>query len=98
MPLTTFTQGGATFWGNLFFVSLASSALCYLIWGRATELVGAVTAGVYLYLIPVVSVIGAAVILGEPLDAVIAAAIAVILAGLVFSQKGNRPAEGSEQA
>ena len=60
---------------------------------RATELIGAVTASVYLYLLPVVSVIGAAVILGEPVDAVTFAAIAVILIGLVFSQKGNRPAE-----
>lgn len=92
VPLTVFTQGGLTFWGNLLFVSLGSSALCYLIWGRATELVGAVTASVYLYLLPVVSVIGAAVILGEPVDIVTAAAIAVILIGLVFSQRGNKPA------
>ena len=65
-----------------------------LIWGQAAELVGAVTASVCLCLIPVVSVLGAAVLLGEPVDGVIAAAIAVILAGLVFSQKGNRPAAG----
>ena len=92
VPLSTFAQGGLPFWGNLLFVSLGSSALCYLIWGQATELVGAVTASVYLYLIPVVSVIGATVILGEPVDAIIVAAIAVILIGLVFSQKGNQPA------
>ncbi len=91
VPLSTFTGGGPAFWGNLLFVSLGSSALCYLIWGRATELVGAVTASVYLYLIPVVSVIGAAAILAEPVDAVTIAAIAVILLGLVCSQKGNRP-------
>ena len=64
MPLTVFTQGGLTFWGNLLFVSLGSSALCYLIWGRATELIGAVTTSVYLYLLPVVSVIGGALISG----------------------------------
>ena len=93
VPLTVFTQGGLTFWGNLLFTSLFSSALCYLIWGQATELIGAVTTSVYLYLIPVVSVIGGALILGEPVDAVTVAAIAVILIGLVFSQKGNRPAE-----
>ena len=93
LPLSAFTRGGLPFWGNLLYAALCSSALCYLIWGRATELVGAVTASVYLYLIPVVSVIGSALILGEPVDGVIVAAIAVILAGLVFSQKGNRPAE-----
>ena len=93
VPLTVFTQGGLPFWGNLLYASLGSSALCYLIWGRATELVGAVTTSVYLYLLPVVSVIGAALILGEPVDMVTAAAIAVILIGLVFSQRGNEPAE-----
>ena len=97
VPLTVFTQGGLTFWGNLLFASLGSSALCYLIWGRATELIGAGTTSVYLYLLPVVSVIGAAVILGEPVDMVTAAAIAVILIGLVFSQKGNEPTEESPQ-
>ena len=95
VPLAVFTRGGLALWGNLLFTSLGSSALCYLIWGQATELVGAVTASVYLYLIPVVSVIGGALILGEPVDGVIAAAIAVILVGLVFSQKGNRPTEAA---
>ena len=87
-----FTQGGPAFWGNLLYVSLCSSALCYLIWGRATELVGAVTTSVYLYLLPVVSVIGAALVLDEPVDGVVVGATAAILVGLVFSQKGNRPA------
>ena len=91
MPLATFTRGGPAFWGNLLYVSLCSSALCYLIWGRATELVGAVTTSVYLYLLPVVSVIGAALVLDEPVDGVIIGATAAILVGLVFSQKGNRP-------
>ena len=92
VPLSVFTGGGPVFWGDLLFVSLGSSALCYLIWGQATELVGAVTASVYLYLLPVMSVIGAALILREPVDAVIVAGTAAILIGLVFSQKGNRPA------
>ena len=91
--LSVLASGGLPLWGNLLFVSLFSSALCYLIWGMATERVGAVTASVYLYLIPVVSVIGAALILKEQMDGVIAAAIAVILLGLVLSQRGNQPME-----
>lgn len=87
----TFTQGGLVFWGNLFFVSLFSAALCYLFWGKATTLIGAVTTSVYLYLIPVVSVIGSALILGEPVTIVTVIAIAAILVGLVLSQKGNEP-------
>jgi len=91
VPLTTFTQGGLIFWGNLFFVSFFSAALCYLFWGKAINLIGSVTTSVYLYLIPVVSVIGSALILHEPVNWITAAAIAAILVGLVFSQKGNQP-------
>ena len=91
--LSVLTGGGTVLWGNLLFVSLFSSALCYLIWGQATELIGAVTTSVYLYLIPVVSVIGSALILRERVDLSVVLAIAAILVGLVFSQKGNRPAE-----
>ena len=50
------------------------------------------TTSVYLYLLPVVSVIGAALVLDEPVDGVVVGATAAILVGLVFSQKGNRPA------
>lgn len=92
VPLRVFTGGGLPFWGNLLYASLGSSALCYLIWGRATELIGAVTTSVYLYLLPVVSVIGAALLLDEPVDPVMVLGTAAILVGLVFSQKGNRPA------
>lgn len=89
VPAVTFTDGGLMFWGNLLFVSLFSSALCYLFWGQATVLLGAVTTSVYLYLIPVVSVIGSALILHEPVNLVTVLAIAAILVGLVLSQKGN---------
>ena len=72
-------------------MALCSSALCYLFWGKATNLIGAVTTSVYLYLIPVVSVIGSALILGEPVTMVTVAAIGAIFVGLFLSQKGNRP-------
>lgn len=91
VPAETFTQGGLPFWGNLLFVALGSSALCYLFWGKATNLIGAVTTSVYLYLIPVVSVVGSALILGEPVTVVTVAAIGAIFVGLFLSQKGNVP-------
>lgn len=93
VPMETFTQGGLIFWGNLFFVSFFSAALCYLFWGKAINLIGSVTTSVYLYLIPVVSVIGSALILHESVNWITVAAIAAILVGLIFSQKGNKPAD-----
>ena len=93
VPMETFTQGGLVFWGSLLFVSLLSSALCYLFWGKGTNLIGAVTASVYLYLMPVVSVIGSALILGEPVTVITWVAIGAIFVGLFLSQKGNRSTE-----
>ena len=91
VPVETFTQGGLVFWGNLLYAAFGSSALCYLFWGKSINLIGSVTTSVYLYLIPVVSVIGSALILHEPVNGITVAAIAAILMGLVFSQKGNHP-------
>lgn len=98
MPLSTFTQGGLPLWGNLLYAALLSSGLCYCIWGLATQSIGAVTTSVYLYLIPVVSVIGSAVILDEPVTFVTVLAIIAILVGLVLSQKGNHPVEETGEA
>lgn len=97
VPGETFTQGGLVFWGNLLFVSLCSSALCYLFWGTATTMIGAVTTSVYLYLIPVVSVVGSALILHEPVSLVTLLAIAAILVGLVLSQRGNEAVEDNKR-
>ena len=91
VPVETFTQGGLRFWGNLLYAAFGSSALSYLFWGKSINCIGSVTTSVYLYLIPVVSVIGSALILHESVNWVTGAAIAAILIGLVFSQKGNHP-------
>ena len=72
-------------------MSFFSAALCYLFWGKAINCIGSVTTSVYLYLIPVVSVIGSALILHESVNWITAAAIVAILVGLVFSQRGNQP-------
>ena len=91
VPVETFTQGGLRFWGNLLYAAFGSSALSYLFWGKSINCIGSVTTSVYLYLIPVVSVIGSALILHESVNWVTGAAIAAILIGLVFSQRGNHP-------
>ena len=76
-------------WGNLLFLSLGSSALCYVIWGRAVQTIGTVTTSTYLYLIPAVSVASAALFLREPVTWFTVTAVILILAGLWLSQKGT---------
>ena len=93
MPLTVFTGGGLALWGNLLYVAVLSSAVSYLFWGEATKKIGAVTTSVYLYLLPVVTVIGSAVILREKVTVATVVAIVAILAGLALCQRGNEAVE-----
>ena len=90
MPLSLFAEGGVLLWGTLLYVAVLSSAVCYLFWGTATKLIGAVTTSIYMYLMPVVTVIGSVLLLHERVTPGTALAIAAILAGVALSQKGSR--------
>lgn len=59
--------GSVNTWGwiNVFYLGLLASALAYLLWNRALTVVSTVTAGAYLYLLPVIAAIIAFVFLGE---------------------------------
>ncbi|AKX93988.1 hypothetical protein MTHERMOG20_04270 [Moorella thermoacetica] len=52
-------------WLNVLYLGLLASALAYLIWNTVLTRVPAVTAGVYLYLLPVITAIIAALFLRE---------------------------------
>lgn len=52
-------------WLSILYLGLLASALAYLIWNTVLTRVAAVTAGVYLYLLPVIAAVMAAVFLGE---------------------------------
>lgn len=91
VPLTTFVQGGFALWGNLLYVSVCSTALCYLTWNAAAKEIGPVATSVYLYLMPVVTVAASALLLGERPDRTTLLAVAAILLGLALSQKRGKP-------
>lgn len=76
-------------WGNLLFLALGASALCYVVWGRSIQIIGSVTTSTYLYIIPAVSVASAALFLHESITLCTMGAVALILAGLWLSQKGT---------
>lgn len=91
VPLTAFVQGGFALWGNLLYVSVCSTALCYLTWNAAAKEIGPVATSVYLYLMPVVTVAASALLLGERPDRTTLLAVAAILLGLALSQKRGKP-------
>lgn len=52
-------------WGHIFYLGLFASALAYLLWNTALTKVSTVTAGAYLYLLPVLTALFAFIFLHE---------------------------------
>lgn len=77
--------------GNLLFLGLGASALCFVTWNFAVKRLGAVKTSVYIYLVPVITVTASALLLGERLTVPGLVGTALTLAGLLLSQ--GKPAK-----
>ena len=72
--------------GNLLFLGLGASALCFGLWNFALKHLGPVRISQYIYLIPLITVITAMIILDEPLTFLAMIGMILILAGLTISE------------
>lgn len=72
--------------GNILFLGFGASALCFVTWNWAVKVLGAIKASVYIYLVPVVTVIAAAIILKEHITELAMLGTALTLLGLVISE------------
>ena len=72
--------------GNLLFLGLGASAVCFVTWNHALKLIGVIKSSVYIYLAPVVTVIASYIILHENITVMSAAGTLLTLAGLVISE------------
>jgi len=79
-------------WGELAFLAIGSTVAGMLLWNRAVLSGGTARVSLLLYLVPVVSVLGAAVFLGERMTPVTVAGGLLILAGVGAASTGRRPA------
>lgn len=76
--------------GNLIFLGLGASALCFVTWNMAVKLLGAVKTSIYIYLVPVITVATSALILGERVTPMSGAGTVLTLIGLFLSEyRGN---------
>ena len=75
--------------GNMLFLGVGASALCFVTWNLAVKFLGAVRTSVYLYLSPVVTIVASALILGEKITGVSIVGTCLVLAGLILSDKGK---------
>jgi len=70
---------------NILYLGLAASAAAYILWNFAVERLGPARTSVYIYLIPLVGVVGSILVLGETLTWLRFAGITLTLGGLVLS-------------
>jgi len=94
-PLLLFTHPQvevATFstpvvWGNLLFLGVCASALCFVTWNYSIKLLGPIKSSVYIYMIPAATIITSAIFLNQPLTFQTIIGVIFVLAGLSLSQR-----------
>lgn len=86
-PLFSPTVFRPTVLGNLIFLGIGASLLCYLMWNVTVKKLGAQKASNYLYLIPLVTVSAAAIILAEPVTPTTIAGSVLIIGGVFLAEK-----------
>lgn len=74
-------------WFNLLYLGLFASTLAYFLWNSALNKLSTTAAGSYLYLIPVLTAIIAAIFLDEVLTVYLVAGGILVLAGTYFASR-----------
>lgn len=77
--------------GNILFLGFGASAICFVTWNTAVKLLGAVKTSVYIYLVPLVTVVTSVLILKEPLTIVLITGAVLTLLGLWLSETKVKP-------
>ena len=75
---------------SLLFLGFGASALCFVTWNFAVKGLGAVKTSVYIYLVPVITVLASVLILKEKETIFSALGAFLTLSGLILSQIKNR--------
>ena len=71
---------------NIIFLGLGASALCFVTWNFAVKVLGAVKTSVYIYMVPVITVVTSVAILHEKITALATVGTVLTLAGLLLSE------------
>lgn len=73
--------------GNLCFLAMVCSVLAFVMWAGAVKRLGVVKSGNYLYISPIVTLVASMLYLGEQVSVVGYVGCALILLGVVLSEK-----------
>jgi drug/metabolite transporter (DMT)-like permease len=80
---------------NILFLGLGASALGFAIWNLALKILGAVRTSIYIYMIPVVTVITSVMFLEERITWMSAVGTILALAGLFISERPTKNKENT---
>ncbi len=74
--------------GNLLFLGIIASFVCFILWNKAVKELGGVRASNYIYLGPLVTLITAAILLHEQITAIAIFGAILIVGGVYFAERG----------
>lgn len=76
-----------TILGNILFLGIGASALCFVSWNSAVRILGAVKTSTYIYLVPVITITTSIIFLNESITWMIVLGTFLTLSGLFLSEK-----------
>lgn len=81
---------------NILYLGAGASALCFVTWNVAVKILGAVKTSIYIYMVPVITVVTSVIILGEKITLISGTGTILTLLGLIISEyKGKKYRERS---
>lgn len=72
---------------NTLYLGLGASALCYVTWNYAVSVLGAIKTSIYIYIIPIITIVVSAIVLREKITLVSLLGVLFILLGLYLSER-----------
>jgi len=72
---------------NMLFLAILASAVTYVTWNLAMEILGPVKTSMYLYALPIMTMVLSVAMLGERMTAMSTAGVALILGGIYMSER-----------
>lgn len=71
---------------NILFLGFGASAMCFVTWNIAVKILGAVKTSVYIYLVPVITIVTSVIVLKEKITVWIVIGTIMTLFGLFISE------------
>ena len=73
--------------GNLLFLGVVASMLCYMMWNVVLKNLGTVRASNYIYFNPVMTLLASSIVLGEALTTVFITGAMLVLGGVFIADR-----------